>query len=234
MITEIKPLIRKIKNYIKNSAYKIKSTFIISEQEKWERLWQRDNKDNRLRLDYDMDESSVVFDIGGYKGQWANDIYSKYNCKIYVFEPILEYSDNIQKRFQKNRNIFVFPFGLAGQSSESIFSKCQNKSSVYPIDNSPKETVLLKRISDFISENSISHIDLMKINIEGGEYGLLEDLIGSGNITIIDNIQVQFHNNIPNAIIRLKKIQEQLKKTHDITYQYPFIWENWRKRDNAK
>lgn len=221
--------VRRILLYSKNKICSIKSKYFISQQKIGDISWIRDNKDNRLRLDYNLDESSIVFDIGGYKGQWASDIYARYNCKVYIFEPVFEYASNIKNRFIKNRNIFVFHFGLAEQTTESNISKCLDKSSIFLNDNSPKERISLKKISDFLSENSISHIDLMKINIEGGEYGLLEHLIDTGYIQIIDNIQVQFHNNIPNAIFRLEKIQKELSRTHYITYQYPFIWENWRR-----
>jgi hypothetical protein len=29
--------------------------------------------------------------------------------------------------------------------------------------------------------------------------------------------------------MRRKSIQDSLKKTHKITYEYPFVWENWEK-----
>ena len=72
-------------------------------------------------------------------------------------------------------------------------------------------------------------IDLMKINIEGAEYDLLEHLIENKFVENIKDIQVQFHDFVPNAEARMKNIQAGLSKTHYLTYQYPFVWENWRK-----
>ena len=80
----------------------------------------------------------------------------------------------------------------------------------------------------FLRDQGITRIDLIKINIEGGEYDLLENLIGEGIINKIVNIQVQFHDFVPNAYVRMKNIQEELSKTHELTYQYEFVWENWR------
>ena len=68
----------------------------------------------------------------------------------------------------------------------------------------------------------------MKINIEGGEYELLEHLIEEKLMADIANIQVQFHDFIPGAQARMEAIQQELKKTHSLTYQYLFVWENWR------
>ena len=67
----------------------------------------------------------------------------------------------------------------------------------------------------------------MKVNIEGGEYDLLEGLIENGLTARIRNIQVQFHDFVPNAYERMKNIQLSLSKTHKITYQFEFVWENW-------
>ena len=69
----------------------------------------------------------------------------------------------------------------------------------------------------------------MKINIEGGEYSLLEDLISNRLVANIKDIQVQFHTFAPNALERMKNIQMELSKTHHLTYNYPFVWENWER-----
>ena len=69
---------------------------------------------------------------------------------------------------------------------------------------------------------------MIKINIEGSEYDLLEHLIETYFIANIGNIQVQFHNFIDNAKERMRNIQTNLAKTHKLTYQYEFVWENWK------
>ena len=79
-------------------------------------------------------------------------------------------------------------------------------------------------------QNKIERIDLMKMNIEGGEYDLLDHLIETGFIRNIENIQVQFHDFVPEAKQRMMKIQKELSKTHRLTYQYIFVWENWRRK----
>jgi cell wall assembly regulator SMI1 len=88
--------------------------------------------------------------------------------------------------------------------------------------------VKLVCLADFVSENRIRHIDLMKVNIEGGEYDLLEHVIATGLIHRVENIQVQFHDFFPDAVRRMAKIHDELTKTHYLTYQYRFVWENWR------
>ncbi len=61
--------------------------------------WFRDNGDKTLRLNYDLNQNSVVIDLGGYEGQWSSDLFSKYCCNIYIFEPYQEYVSKIKDRF---------------------------------------------------------------------------------------------------------------------------------------
>ena len=75
-----------------------------------------------LRFDYDLGPDSFVLDLGGYEGQWASDIYSRYRCRIVVFEPVSAYADSIRKRFRLNDNIETFEFGLgASTRTETIY-----------------------------------------------------------------------------------------------------------------
>lgn len=209
---------------------KIKRTLTPpTERELRVRQWKADGNE-ALRYDYDLNRDSVVFDLGGYKGQWASDIFSMYVCKIYVFEPVKKYCDDIKKRFLKNNGIQVFQFGLSGSDTEISIGLCDDGSSAFNKKAEQQELCQLKTASEFIKNNGIQNIDLMKMNIEGGEYDLLDHLIDSGCIKTIRNIQIQFHDFVPKAEERMRKITEQLTKTHRPTYQADFIWENWEVR----
>lgn len=200
-----------------------------SPQEKRVQPWVRDNGDKTFRLNYDLNESSIVFDLGGYEGQWASDIFSKYCCRIYIFEPVPEFAHNIEQRFLKNPKISVHRFGLSGKTCKENLYVSADGSSVFKQSSNSVEITLLKA-TDFLKEKNIHHIDLMKINIEGGEYSLLEHLIETGFVKNIVNLQIQFHDFVPNARWRMRSIQNGLEKTHKLTYQYEFVWENWELR----
>jgi FkbM family methyltransferase len=199
----------------------------VNPQEKRCIPWFQDNGDKTLRLNYSLNDKSIVLDLGGYEGQWASDIFSRYCCFIHVFEPVERFANQIEQRFSHNDKIQVHHFGLSKlNQKEQIFIN-GDSSSTFKTDSDREEIHLVKAIN-FISEYNIDFIDLIKINIEGGEYDLLEHLLESGFIKNIANIQVQFHDFIPNAEARMIKIQQELSKSHFLTYQYPFVWENWR------
>jgi len=183
--------------------------------------------DKTLRVNYDLNNNSVVFDVGGYEGEWSHDIFSKYGCNIHIFEPVPSFAEDIKKRFIDNKKVQVYPFGLSDKNSSEKISVNNYKSSLFKNEGDITEIKLVK-FSDFFFQNDINFIDLMKINTEGGEYDLLEGIIKADLIKKVDNIQVQFHNFVPNAEDRMKKIQSELEKTHELTYQYKFVWENWK------
>ena len=199
----------------------------LSKHEKTVNCWKKDDGD-KLRYKYNLNSNSIVFDLGGYIGQWTNDIYSRYNCNIFVFEPVESFYKNINKRFEGNNKIKVFNFGLSDENKEADISIKEDASSLYAKGGKNAKIKLVKA-SDFIKEKNIKKIDLMKINIEGGEYDLMEEIISSGTINQIENIQIQFHHFIDNAEKRMKEIQTKLEKTHHTTFQYKFVWENWEK-----
>tara|TARA_R110000751_G_scaffold105046_4_gene200870 strand:+ start:91315 stop:91998 length:684 start_codon:yes stop_codon:yes gene_type:complete len=183
--------------------------------------------DQTLRLNYPLNKDSVVFDLGGYKGEFAADIYNKYQSTIYVFEPIQSFYNLIKQQFIDNPRIKAYQYGLAGQDQTMQISLTDNSSSVY-IKSKLTETIQLKSIIDFIKTNNIDYIDLIKVNIEGGEYDVLEALIAHNMLPLFSDLQIQFHDFIiPSATERMKKIQAELSKTHQLTYQYEFVWENW-------
>ena len=188
--------------------------------------WFEIKGDRTLRVMYELGPGDTVFDLGGYEGQWASDIFSMYGCTIHVFEPVPQFAADIAKRFARNPKISVHNFGLSNKDQEVRMQLAAASSSMY-LKNGDAVDVALIDVASFLSRTGIRRIDLMKINIEGGEYDLLERLISIGAIPFIRNVQIQFHDFVPNARNRMKDVQEVLAQTHRPTYQYEFVWENW-------
>ena len=212
---------------IKKGFELLSAMYFPSTKQKNRKLWLLDDGDKILRLNHNLTPDSIVFDLGGYKEQWSSDVFSKYLCNIHIFEPHPDYYKYIVNRFRLNNKIQCFDYGLAEKTMILPLSNSANGSSTYKKDAVMFDAKLVKA-SDYFKEHSIHQIDLVKINIEGGEYDLLEHLISSDLIKNIDNIQVQFHDFVPDAKNRMKNIQNKLSSTHTLTYQYEFIWENWK------
>jgi FkbM family methyltransferase len=190
--------------------------------------WLNEKGDQTHRLNYNLNEQSIVFDVGGFRGEWANQIFQKYSCNIYIFEPVKSFYKTINNRFN-NEKIRVYNFGLSNKNEECEISLSEDSSSVFKTCEK-SEKIELINIEKFIKENKIESVDLIKINIEGGEYDLLESMIDSGLLSVFKNIQIQFHEFVPNSKKRRNNIREHLKNTHDLTYDFEFIWESWIKK----
>ena len=189
--------------------------------------------DNTYLINYDLNEGSLVFDMGGYRGDYTRAILERYNCRVWVFEPVPDFGNKINESFIGSQKVRVFPFALEAKDETCDIQLAEDGSSVYKnIPDSKKISIQYKSVEDFFRSNKIENIDLMKINIEGGEYDLLESLINTGLIEIIDNILIQFHciKGI-NSEKRMKTIQSELKKTHCLLWKFrPYVWESWKRK----
>lgn len=216
---------------LKRNIKRIRRKYFPSDFELMLEKWKAEGDDYTLRFDYDLDVDSLVLDLGGYRGQWTSDLYSRYCCRILVFEPVSSFYEKIKDRFKFNDDIEVYQHGLGGISCKAVIHICADGSSIFKSGQSSEEIEIID-IKEWFENMNIREVDLVKINIEGGEYELLERMIETGIIKMIDSLQVQFHEISVDSDRRMKKIQQDLEETHFPTYQYKFVWENW-KRNNS-
>ncbi len=193
--------------------------FLAREQFKY------DNAEQGLRYTYPLNNESVVLDLGGYKGEWAQEIWDKYKCHLYIYEPVKSLFDEAVDRFKDNHKVKLFNFGLSDQDSRDLISLDGLASSQFIGKRS--EEVEFKDAKIILGY--FKKIDLIKINIEGGEFKVLPRMISLGLHNICDNLQIQFHHFYPNSEKLREEIRRELLKTHTLTYDYPFFFENYKK-----
>lgn len=187
--------------------------------------WENDKADYK-RYDFDIDENSVVVDAGGYEGAWTNEISKKYGCNIYVYEPIKWYYDKIVKRFASTSKITVYNKGLGDTDRYDKICVDGDATSMYKKSSSAVDVKIIS-FNNFLAEKEINKIDLMKINIEGGEYELLLSIIRADNQTKIRNFLIQFHRFPEGHESDKQAIYDQLIKTHNLVFKYDYVWEHW-------
>jgi FkbM family methyltransferase len=192
--------------------------------------WIRDQGDATLRVNYPLRPDSIVFDVGGYSGYWCAEIVRRYDAHVHVFEPIAEFAALIAEKFAENSKVHVHRFGLSDRDETVVMGIAGQGSSVFA--GGPREEVAMRDISSFVSEKGITRIDLIKINIEGGEYSLLPRMIETGVIEMCEHLQIQFHKWVqpPGGARRARRrIRERLRVTHTLSYDYPFVFEGWKR-----
>lgn len=219
---------RAFKNRISTfyKLYLIKDEFTVAAAK-----WVRDEGDKNLRLTYPLSNKSIVFDLGGYEGDFAADIYSKYGCHVYVFEPVKRYYLDCVNRFKENKKIKCFNYGLSNENGSFLIGNDNDGSSLIRNNTSATcEEVFIKIFSDELIRLKVEHIDLLKINIEGAEFLILRDIFSKKIISKIKHLQVQFHTFFPDSKILRDEIRAKLSETHVEEWNYPFVWESWRRK----
>lgn len=191
--------------------------------------WHRDHGDDVLRVEYPLDSHSMVIDVGGYRGEWAQTIVDRYGCTVHVFEAIPTFASEIEDRFRGSPKVTTHDFGLSDDDRVVFMSLAADGSSAFrPGDQGVDAR--LRDVNSVMQECGIGEIDLIKINIEGGEYPLLRRMLDCGIAQRCRDIQVQFHLGYPDALRLRDEIRRDLQRTHELTYDYYFVWENWRRR----
>jgi len=186
-----------------------------------------------LRSDYPLKKDSLIIDVGGYIGDFAFEMTQKFDCKIDVFEPAEQYAKKIRSRFASNNKVKVIQAGLGSTERSEIISIAGLGSSIFEGDfkgETSKEKIRIMSIIDYIQAEGYSKIDLLKINIEGGEFELLNALLDRPDlIKKIKYFQIQFHDFVPDALKMRAEIQRRLSETHKVMWNFPFIWESWER-----
>ncbi len=183
-----------------------------------------------MRYDYPLTADSLVIDAGGYEGNWAAEIHKRYGCPVMVFEPVARFHHALAERFKDTPKITVSPCGFGGadcSAGKDVEFHVQNDSTGAFAGSPDKEMVRLFAAS-YIIGGMDRDIDLLKLNIEGMEFDVLENLLDRERVARIKNIQVQFHPIVPDHVARYQKIRERMEATHELTYWAPWCWENWR------
>lgn len=175
---------------------------------------------------------SIVYSGGvGNDISFELDLTNKIGCNILLFDPSETGLKTMNKKESKHERLKYFPVGLDKEDSVVKFSKPENsiEGSFTILRDLQKDFVEFscRSISSLTNEFKHNVIDLLKIDIEGFEYGVIDDIL-KNNIEV-KQICVEFHHffkEIPRS--KTYKTIKQLKKygyviIHKHRLDYTFI-----------
>lgn len=194
--------------------------------------WFKNNMESK-QYTHTLNADSVVFDLGAYTGTYTDNIHKRYKCNIYAFEPVGKFYNVLKSKYANIPKVRTLQYGLGPKDDEmTLYLSGKATSNVSGSGASHPVNCNIVQIDKFMNENSITHIDLMAINIEGGEYELLEHMKENDLFKNVKMFQIQFHDfpRIENRHLRRLNIQNELNKTHKLVYNYEFCWEKWERR----
>jgi FkbM family methyltransferase len=187
-----------------------------------------DNPD--LLVDADLDDRSIVLDIGAYVGAWSEKISTRYGSRVYAFEPSPGAVRKLQERVADRDSVTVLPYGLGAADVETSLSRRGPGSNTFDATGDATDVVRIRDVVEVLDELQLDSVDLCKVNIEGAEYDLLDRLLAAQRMQSMRLVMVQFHEWHPRAHRRRRAIRTQLRLTHEEVWNYPWVWELWRRR----
>lgn len=137
-----------------------------------------------LCLQSSLNENSIVMDIGAYTGNWADQVLKKYNCRLYLLEPVPSFFETLQQKYQNNERVKMKNLGVHPYTKTFYIDEIDGDATILQEGKNSTSTMLihLMPLTDIMDSWNLQHIDLLQINIEGAEYDVLDDLIESKKI----------------------------------------------------
>ena len=166
----------------------------------------------------------IFLDIGAWNGDTTLLVLkSKHEFdKIYCFEPQLNLCEEIRKI--DNPKIVVEEFGLWNKNCKTPVYMYANKrgrkndgASVYedkiPVEKKSVEVRMVKASEWFANNINDDDFVVLKMNCEGAECDILDDLMDSGEFSKVDALLVDFDvRKIPSQRHREVELMERLLK----------------------
>ena len=166
-------------------------------------------KSGRTLLDtFDIDERGIVMDVGAFNGDWAGAVLDNHNGPtVHSFEPNPRSLMKLEELASRNPSLHVHRFGL----SEDVKT----------VDVALRDVVVV------MDELGLDHVDVLKVNIEGGEYPLFARLIEQDMLGRFGIIIIQFHEWVPGSYRGRFATRRALRRTHELEWDFNFVWEKW-------
>jgi FkbM family methyltransferase len=179
-----------------------------------------------------LNKNSIVYSFGvGKDISFDISIINKYSCKIYAFDPILESKNFILSYKNLPKSFIFYNYGI---SDCNHFDKIYIPSNPNHISHSkvPTKTnfnksiiVEFKTLSTIMLSLNHTKIDLLKLDIEGYEYDVIDNLINE-NIDI-NQILIEFHHYMYLGL-NLKKTNYAIERLKNNGYKLFYISKNRR------
>jgi FkbM family methyltransferase len=148
-------------------------------------------------------EAITIFDAGAYIGDVTASYLKNFpQAKIYSFEPSPESFAKVKARFEVVANVIPINAAISQQEGEasfflnqlpvanSLLERPKEGKKYYPARAEAIETIQVRTISfdSFAAENNLKKINILKMDIQGGELNALKGavkLLSEGAIDLI-------------------------------------------------
>jgi len=140
----------------------------------------------------------VFLDVGAHEGQTLEAVVGRFDM-IYAFEPMPLQYEILVGRFGEDPNIMLCNYGLAAKTgSRYLYGNNEAMDSSFysdkvGVDESVATLCLFQRASTWFETYIETEDDVvMKLNCEGAEVEIMNDLLDSGEIVKVGHVMIDF------------------------------------------
>ena len=171
-------------------------------------------------------KGDVIFDVGANKGNWSKFVLEKNpDVKIFAFEPVPE-TFHILENNVKGQNAVLYNLAISNEDKQKTFYHWANSSESGELSSLYRRHEVERRMNiavrpiavqsrtldSFCKENSINHIDFLKIDTEGAELDVLNGAAKLLDSKSICTIQFEYGGTYRDSGITLKQIFELMQR----------------------
>ena len=146
-------------------------------------------------------KKGVIIDVGAHVGFFSKLMRELYpDSSIYAIEPVPVIFDCLTKNFSSDRNTYLYNIALSEKTKKITMKFNAERTETSKVSTTGNIHIQAKSLDDFIREQKIRRIDLLKIDTEGFEQLVL---LGAHKALCITNylfIEVTIKDN-PNYTI---------------------------------
>jgi FkbM family methyltransferase len=146
---------------------------------------------------------SIVYSVGiGEDISFDLGLMERFGCAVHGFDPTPRSLAWLEKQTLPP-NFHVHPYGLADFDGIARFAPPKNPAyvshSTLPGHDGERIELPVKRLSTAMRELGHDRLDVLKLDIEGSEYGVLKDLLTTGPLP--RQLLVEFHHGLGGATL---------------------------------
>ncbi|MCE9643651.1 FkbM family methyltransferase [Candidatus Parcubacteria bacterium] len=171
-----------------------------------------------------LEEGAIVYSLGiGEDASFDKEIIERYGVELHAFD----FTPRAIKYMEANRlpRLTFHPYGVAAKDGSLTFYapyQAKNVSWSNIPRNTKSESFPVKRLLTIMQELDHSRIDILKMDIEGAEYEVLEDMLASGIRPA--QLLVEFQHRFEG--IGVGKTKKMLKILHGEGYRIFYMTED--------
>lgn len=170
-----------------------------------------------------LNAQSNVFSFGaGTDISFEEQLIERYGCTVNLFDPTPQAVEFVVPRARKQPHLRFFPIGIYSRDAIVRFYKADEPGSgSLSTENLRKGKAFLdapvRRLLSIMRSKDLSRLDYLKLDVEGAEYGVIDDLLFSG--VIVKQMAIEFDQPVPPW-----RTERYIRKLHAAGYRLIDVW----------